>query len=51
MLNKKFAYVLNWFRINKTAHKINWRTHLLQQNKKTVLKTVAYFKISTPVRS
>ena len=34
MLNKKFVYILNYFKINKAAHKNNPWTHSLQQNKK-----------------
>ena len=32
-------------------HKNNSRTHSPEQNKKAVLMTVAYFKVSTPVGS
>ena len=51
MLNKKFVFVSDYFIIQKAAHKNNPRTHSPQQNKKAILKTAAYFKISTPVRS
>ena len=51
MLNKKFVYVLNSFKINKVAHENNPRTHSPKQNKKDLLTVVAYFKVSTPVSS
>ena len=47
---KKFVYVLNYFKVNKAAHKNNPWTHSQQQNKKPMLITAAYFKVSTPVR-
>ena len=46
MLNKKFVYFLNYFKINETFHKNNLRTHSPHQNKKAVLKAAAYFKVS-----
>ena len=51
MLNKSFVYILNYFTIHKAAHKNNSRTHSSQQNKKAVLTTAAYCKVSAPVRS
>ena len=51
MLNKSFAYILNYFTIHKAAHKNNSRTHSSQQNKKAVLTIAAYCKVSAPVRS
>ena len=50
MLNKKFVYAIHYFAIQKTAHKYNQQTHSSQQNKKIVLATAAYFKVSTTVR-
>ena len=50
MLNKKFVYLSFKLFSNKTARKNNPRKHLPQQNKKAVLVTAAYFKVSTPVR-
>ena len=35
----------------RAVPKYNPRTHSPQQNKKAVLTTAAYFKVSTPVRS
>ena len=49
MLNKKFVYALKYFKINEAARKSNPSTHSSQQNKKAVLTTVSYFKVSTPV--
>ena len=51
MLNKKFVYVLNHFKINKAAHKSNPWTHSPKQNNKAVLTTAAYFKVYTSVRT
>ena len=51
MSNKKFFSVLNYLKLFKAVHKKNSRTHSPQQNKKAVLSTAAYFKVSTPVRS
>ena len=51
MGNRKFVYVLNYSKAFKAMHKNNPRRHLLQQNKKAVLTTAAYFKDSTPARS
>ena len=48
MWNKKFVYVLKTF---KAMNKNNPRTDSPQQNKKNVLATDAYFKVSTPIRS
>ena len=46
-----FVYVLNCFKINKATNKNNSWTHLQQKNKKAVLTTTAYCKVSTPARS
>ena len=46
MLNKKFVYVLVLFKIKNKP-----RTHSPQQNKKAMLTTAAYCKVSTPVKS
>ena len=52
MWKKKFFYVLNYLKTVKAVEKKNnRRTHLPQQNKKAVLMTAAYFKVSTLVRS
>ena len=51
MLHKKFVYILNYFTTHKAALKRNPRTQSKQQNKKAVLATAAYFKVSTPVMS
>ena len=51
MWNKKFVYIVNYLKIFKTVHKNNPQMHSAQQNKKAVLTTAAYFKLSTPVRS
>ena len=56
MLSQNFVYVLNYFTIHyftiyKAAHKNNPRAHSPQQNKKAVLTTAAFFKVSAPVRS
>ena len=50
MWKKKFFYVLNYLKTFKAVSKNNPRVHSLQQNKKAVLKTAAYFKVPTPVR-
>ena len=39
MLNKKFVYILNYFKINETAHKNIPRANSSQQNNKAVLTT------------
>ena len=44
MLKKKFVYVLDYLKKFKAVHK-----NKPQQNKKVVLTTTAYFKVSTPV--
>ena len=49
MWKKKFVYLLNYLKFFKAVYKKNPRTHSPQQNKKVVLKTAAYFKVSTPV--
>ena len=51
MWKKKFVCVLNYLETFKAVHKNHPRTHSLQQNKKAVLTTAAYFKVSTAVRS
>ena len=51
MLNKKFVYVLDYFQFNIAVNKNNPWTNSLQLNKKAVLKTATYFKVSNPVRS
>ena len=47
----KVSYVLNYLKFFEAGHKNNSRTHSLQQKKKAVLTTVAYFGASTPMRS
>ena len=44
MWKKKFVYVLDYLKKFKAVHK-----NKPQQNKKVVLTTTAYFKVSTPV--
>ena len=51
MLSEKFVYVLNYFKINETAHKNNARENSLQQNKKVVLTTATYRKYPNLVRT
>ena len=51
MLNKNFVYLLDYFQFNIAVNKNSPRTNSLQQNKKAVVKTAAYFKVSNPVRS
>ena len=51
MGKKKFVYVLNYLKTFEAVHKNNPLTHSPHQNKKIVLTTAAYFKVSTPVRS
>ena len=51
MWKEKFVYVLNYLKTFKAVHKNIPRTHSFQQNKKAVLTTAAYFKVSVPVRS
>ena len=51
MLNKKFVYVLDYFQFNIAVNKNSPWANSLQQNKKAVVKTAAYFKDSNPVRS
>ena len=46
---KKFVYFTNYLKIFKAVQKNYQRTHSLQQNKKALLTTAAYFKVSTPV--
>ena len=49
MWKEKCVYVLNYVKSFKAIH--NSRTRSQQENKKkTVLKTAAYFKVSTAVR-
>ena len=57
-LSKKFIHVkekvfdvLNYSKTFKVVHKNNPRMHSPQLNKKVVLTTAAYFKVSTPVRT
>ena len=45
------VYGVNYLKNFKAVPKNNPRTHSPQQNKKAVLTTTAYFKVSTPVRS
>ena len=49
--NEKFVYVLNYSKTFKVVHKKNPRVHLSQKDKKAVMTAVAYFKVSSPVRS
>ena len=51
MWEKKFVYILNYLKTFKIVQKNNPRTYSLQQNKKAVLTTAAYYKVSAPVRS
>ena len=51
MWKKKFVYVLNYLKTFKAMHKNNPRTQSPQENNKAVLKTAAYFKVYTIVRS
>ena len=51
MWKKKFVYVLNYAKTFNAVHKNNPRTHSPQQNKKAVLTTAAYLKVSIPVKS
>ena len=51
MWNKKFVYVLNYLKILRQCPKNNTRTHSPRHNKRAVLMTSAYFKVSTPVGS
>ena len=46
MLNKKFVYILNYFKVNTTAHKSNSRTDSQRQNKKAMLMTAMLVPIS-----
>ena len=48
---KDLTISLNYLKIFKAVPKNNPRTHSPQRNKKAVLTTAAYFKVSTPVRS
>ena len=50
-VKEKVINVLNYLKTFKAVQKDNSRTHSLQQNKKAVLTTAAYFKVSTPVGS
>ena len=50
-VKEKVRYVLNYLETFKAVHKNHPRTHSLPQNKKAVLMTAAYFKVSTAVRS
>ena len=49
MWSKKLVYVLSYLKSFKAVHKINPRTQSPQLNKKAVLTTAAYFKVSTHV--
>ena len=51
MWKKKFVCVLIYLHIFKAVHKNYRRTHSPQQNKKAVLTTATYSKVSTPVQS
>ena len=51
MWKKKFVYVLSYLRAFEAVHKSKPRTHSPQQNKKAVLTTASYFKVSIPLRS
>ena len=51
MRKKKFGHVLNYLKTFKVVQKNNPWMHSLQQNKKATRTTVAYFKVSTLVRS
>ena len=51
MWNKKFVYVLNYIKTFKVVQKSNPQPHSLQRNKKAILATAAYFKVSIPIRS
>ena len=42
---------ISYLKTFKAVHRNNPRTHSPQQNKKAVLRTAAYFKVSTPVRT
>ena len=48
-VKEKVRYVLNYLETFKAVHKNHPRTHSLPQNKKAVLMTAAYFKVSTAV--
>ena len=51
MWKEKCVYVLNYVKSFKAIHESNSRTRSQQENKKkTLLKTAAYFKVSTAVR-
>ena len=49
MWKEKFVYVLDYLKTFKAVHKNNPLTHSSQQNKKAVLTTAAYFKVSSSV--
>ena len=51
MCNKKVPHVMNYLKTSKAVHKNNPQTYSPKQNKKAILTTAAYFKVSTPVRS
>ena len=51
MWKENFVYILDYLKTFKAVRKNNSWTHSPQQNKKTVLMTTAYLKVSTPVRS
>ena len=51
MYNKKVPHVMNYLRTSKAVDKNNPQTYSPKQNKKAILTTAAYFKVSTPVRS
>ena len=50
-VKEKVFYILSYLKTFKAVHKNNLRTHSPQENKKAVLTTAAYFKVSTPVKS
>ena len=51
MWKENFVYILDYLKTFKAVRKNNSWTHSPQQNKKTVLMTTAYLKVSTSVRS
>ena len=42
---------ISYLKTFKAVHRNNPWTHSPQQNKKALLRTAAYFKVSTPVRT
>ena len=49
-VKQKVSIRFRLFKIVKAVSKSITRKHLPQQNKKVVLNTAAYFKVSTPIR-